>query len=101
MVELMLHLDPLQVEERRRDLERAEQDRREAILAKNKERDGRLETQRRSSRYPAMTLCLPVSVCQSLESSVTVLSVETNLASMPPAVRFVTCSLGWLREAFK
>ena len=46
-----MHLDPPQVEERRRDLERAEQDRREAILAKNKERDGRLETQRRSSRY--------------------------------------------------
>merc|ERR1719187_1917214 len=39
-----------QVEERRRDLEEAEQERREAILAKNKERGSRLETQRRSSR---------------------------------------------------
>merc|ERR1719445_346240 len=39
-----------QVEERRRDIEKSEQERREAILARNKERESRLETQRRSSR---------------------------------------------------
>jgi len=39
-----------QVEERRRDIERSEQERREAILAKNKEREGRLDRERRSSR---------------------------------------------------
>merc|ERR1719362_1488090 len=38
------------VEERRRDIEKSEQERREAILARNKERESRLETQRRSSR---------------------------------------------------
>lgn len=38
------------VEERRRDIEKSEQGRREAILARNKERESRLETQRRSSR---------------------------------------------------
>merc|ERR1719208_634911 len=39
-----------QVEERRRDIEKSEQERREAILARNKERESRLETQSRSSR---------------------------------------------------
>merc|ERR1719305_253968 len=39
-----------QVEERRRDIEKSEQERREAILQRNKEREGRLENQRRSSR---------------------------------------------------
>merc|ERR1712013_538653 len=39
-----------QVEERRKELERSELERREAILAKNKEREGRLETQRKNSR---------------------------------------------------
>merc|ERR1719445_389363 len=40
------HID----EERSRDIEKSEQERREAILARNKERESRLETQRRSSR---------------------------------------------------
>merc|ERR1719370_982325 len=39
-----------QVEERRKEIERSELERREAILAKNKEREGRLETQRKNSR---------------------------------------------------
>merc|ERR1719189_2831881 len=39
-----------QVEERRRDIEKSEQERREAILARNKERESRLESQRRNSR---------------------------------------------------
>merc|ERR1719174_2836772 len=39
-----------QVEERRRDIEKFEQERREAILARNKERESRLESQRRNSR---------------------------------------------------
>jgi len=39
-----------QVEERRREIERAEQERREAILAKNKEREERIDVQRRLSR---------------------------------------------------
>merc|ERR1719427_2470387 len=39
-----------QVEERRKEIERSELERREAILAKNREREGRLETQRKNSR---------------------------------------------------
>eukprot|EP00092_Neocalanus_flemingeri_P050342 GFUD01058160.1.p1 GENE.GFUD01058160.1~~GFUD01058160.1.p1 ORF type:complete len:792 (-),score=265.75 GFUD01058160.1:446-2821(-) len=39
-----------QVEERRKEIERSELERREAILAKNRERDGRLENQRKNSR---------------------------------------------------
>jgi len=39
-----------QVEERRREIERAEMERREAILAKNKEREERIDVQRRLSR---------------------------------------------------
>merc|ERR1719357_1294984 len=39
-----------QVEERRKEIERSELERREANLAKNKEREGRLETQRKNSR---------------------------------------------------
>jgi len=39
-----------QVEERRRDIERAERDRRESIIQKNRDRDGKLETQRKNSR---------------------------------------------------
>ena len=38
------------VEERRRELEKTELERKEAIIQKNKERESRLETQRRSSR---------------------------------------------------
>jgi len=40
----------LQVEERRRDIERQEQERREAILAKNKERSHVMESNRKNSR---------------------------------------------------
>jgi MAP7 domain-containing protein 1 len=39
-----------QVEERRRDIERSEQGRREAIITRNKERESRLEATRRSSQ---------------------------------------------------
>eukprot|EP00090_Calanus_glacialis_P005847 TRINITY_DN1454_c0_g1_i5.p1 TRINITY_DN1454_c0_g1~~TRINITY_DN1454_c0_g1_i5.p1 ORF type:complete len:962 (-),score=331.96 TRINITY_DN1454_c0_g1_i5:501-3386(-) len=39
-----------QVEERRKEIERSELERREAILSKNREREGRLETQRKNSR---------------------------------------------------
>merc|ERR1711892_297902 len=39
-----------QVEERRKEIERSELERREAILTKNREREGRLETQRKNSR---------------------------------------------------
>jgi len=39
-----------QVEERRKEIERSELERREAILAKNREREGRMETQRKNSR---------------------------------------------------
>merc|ERR1719242_727179 len=44
-----------QVEERRRDIEKSEQERREAILARNKERESRLESQRRNSRRNSST----------------------------------------------
>jgi len=39
-----------QVEERRKEIERSELERREAILAKNREREGRMENQRKNSR---------------------------------------------------
>merc|ERR1719357_1399724 len=39
-----------QVEERRKEIERSELERREAILAKNRDRETRLETQRKNSR---------------------------------------------------
>ena len=39
-----------QVEERRKEIEKSELDRKEAIIQKNRERDSRLENQRRSSR---------------------------------------------------
>merc|ERR1719393_135772 len=39
-----------QVEERRREIEKSELERKEAIIQKNRERDSRLENQRRSSR---------------------------------------------------
>jgi len=40
----------MQVLERRNELDRSEQERRETILAKNKEREGRIEQQRRNSK---------------------------------------------------
>ena len=40
----------LQVEERRKEIEKSELERKEAIIQKNKERETRLENQRRSSR---------------------------------------------------
>ena len=39
-----------QVEERRKEIEKSELERKEAIIQKNRERDSRLENQRRSSR---------------------------------------------------
>ena len=38
------------VEDRRREIEKSELERKEAIIAKNKERETRLESQRRNSR---------------------------------------------------
>jgi len=40
----------LQVEERRKEIEKSELERKEAIIAKNKERDQRLQSQRKNSR---------------------------------------------------
>ena len=40
----------MQVEERRKEIEKSELERKEAIIAKNKERDLRLSTQRKNSR---------------------------------------------------
>ena len=51
------HFYIFQVEERRRDIEKSEQERREAILARNKERESRLETQRRSSIMMDLIQC--------------------------------------------
>ena len=39
----------MQVDQRRKEIERTELERREAILARNKERDSRLESSRRNS----------------------------------------------------